>query len=309
MKLEYCMYILDVAELGSIRQAAEKRYITQQGLSAAICSVEKELGVDIFCRAGNRLHITSAGQSVIEKMRKLVEDYQELLIDVSSQGQMENDPYAGTLNILYTSTVGAMYCSPVLSKLLKRYPRVHLRMYDIVADELMSTEFDENTIAIVGMPAFMADEIMAYGHEKMAYHRLVQNRLMCTVSVKSPFASMEKVTVEDFCKTPFAIFDTEEKMLHQLMGDCYDVDIAFKGNDYSLFRDVVAGTQVMGFTTQLNEVYFKRPNMVQIPFVPSDEVPGIFIDYGCVTKPGKVSPLVTECLNIVRDELSKYNTD
>ena len=55
MKIEYCLYILDVVETGSIRKAAEKRFITQQGLSQAIKSVERELGIEIFNRSGNRI--------------------------------------------------------------------------------------------------------------------------------------------------------------------------------------------------------------------------------------------------------------
>lgn len=301
MKLEYCLYILDVVETGSIRKAAEKRFITQQGLSQAIKSVERELGVEIFFRNGNRIEVTSAGAVIIEHFRQLSGDYQDLLLDVSRQGSGD-EPGAGSITIYYTTTVGALYAPAVLNRLVKRYPRIRIQMYPKKPPELFQLEYSPNTICICGCPEHVAEEYRSSGDEERRYHSFVRTPLLCVTSVTSPYAGRESVNIADLPGIPFAVFDDEVHMLDELLGSRDKASMTFIGSDYGLFKDIVSSTPTMGFGTAVTEYYFKRPNVVQIPFNA-----GINIEYGCVTSSGPLSPAVEDCVDIVRDELSKFS--
>lgn len=67
MRMEDLRYLIQVAESGSISQAAETCYITQQGLSRIISSLEKELGVALFHRSSNHIRLTDMGEIVVAR--------------------------------------------------------------------------------------------------------------------------------------------------------------------------------------------------------------------------------------------------
>lgn len=300
MKIEYCLYILDVVETGSIRKAAEKRFITQQGLSQAIKSVERELGIEIFNRSGNRIEVTAAGQIVVEHLRRMANDYQELLVDVSQQDG-GGDLDTSTITIYYTTTVGAMYAPTVVGRLTKRYPRLHIQMFPKKPPELFELEYTPNTICICGAPTSMAEAFLRSGDKSRRYYRFVSTPLICVASPMSPYAGRKAIDVEDIPSIPFAVFDDEVNMLDDLLGSYQNANLTFMGSDYGLFKDIVSSTPAMGFGTAVTEYYFKRPNVIQIPFNAN-----IDIDYGCVTSAGPLSPVVEDCLDLVREELSKF---
>lgn len=301
MKIEYCLYVLDVVETGSIRKAAEKRFITQQGLSQAIKSVERELGVEIFNRSGNRIEVTAAGQVVVEHLKQIAEDYQDLLVDVS-QHDGNTDMQDNFIKIYYTSTVGALYASNVISRLTKRYPRLHIQMYTKKPPELFALDYDANTICICGAPTAMVDEFLRSGDTERRYYRFVTTPLMCVASPISPYAGRKAIEAEDLYSIPFAVFDDEVNLLDELLGSYKKANLTFLGGDYALFKDIISSTPSMGFGTELTEYYFKRQNIIRIPFNAN-----LYIDYGCVTSTGPLAPVVEDCLELVREELAKFS--
>ena len=301
MKVEYCLYVLDVVETGSIRKAAEKRFITQQGLSQAIKSVERELGVEIFSRRGNRIEVTAAGQVVVEHLKQIASDYQDLLVDVSRYDS-HSDIQDNFIKIYYTSTVGALYASNVISRLTKRYPRLHIRMYTKKPPELFALEYDANTVCICGAPTAIVDEFLRAKDYERKYYRFVTTPLMCVASPLSPYAGRNAIEVEDLYSIPFAVFDDEIDLLDDLLGSYKKANLTFLGGDYALFKDVISTTPSMGFGTQLTEYYFKRQNIIKIPFNAN-----LYIDYGCVTSSGALAPVVEDCVELVREELEKFS--
>ena len=55
MTLQQLTYLVTVADCGNITEAAEKLFISQPSLSAAIHNLEKEMGVTAFTRS-NKNH-------------------------------------------------------------------------------------------------------------------------------------------------------------------------------------------------------------------------------------------------------------
>lgn len=54
MTLQQLTYLVTVADCGNITEAAEKLFISQPSLSAAIHNLEKEMGVTAFTRSNKR---------------------------------------------------------------------------------------------------------------------------------------------------------------------------------------------------------------------------------------------------------------
>ena len=77
-------YFIQAANLGSFTAAAESLYMTQPGLSHHISSMEKELGVKLFIRANNSIHLTPVGQVLYSGLKSILSDYYSLLSKVEN---------------------------------------------------------------------------------------------------------------------------------------------------------------------------------------------------------------------------------
>ena len=65
-------YFVAVAEEGRFTRAAERLYITQQSLSAAIAQLERRLGVELFTRDRRGLMLTPGGETLLTAARAIL---------------------------------------------------------------------------------------------------------------------------------------------------------------------------------------------------------------------------------------------
>ena len=73
MTLQQLNYLVTVAECGSITEAAERLFISQPSLSAAIHNLEKEMGVTAFVRSNKGVIVTREGEELLSFARMLLE--------------------------------------------------------------------------------------------------------------------------------------------------------------------------------------------------------------------------------------------
>src|SRR2546423_1230902 len=80
MKMHQLRYLAAVAQNGlNITAAAQKLHTSQPGVSKQIKLLEDELGFQIFVREGRNLtRITPAGQQVIERALKILQEAQSI---------------------------------------------------------------------------------------------------------------------------------------------------------------------------------------------------------------------------------------
>ena len=82
MKFEHIQLFMQVVEIGSISQAANQGYITQQGLSQAIKQLENELGVDLFLRSNKGMELTAEGRKFYLCGQRMSQAYNEFWNDI-----------------------------------------------------------------------------------------------------------------------------------------------------------------------------------------------------------------------------------
>lgn len=97
MTLKQLEYVLTVADIGSISEAAKKLFIAQPSLTTSIRELEEEVDIKIFLRNNKGIVVTNEGEEflgyarqVIEQMNLLEEKYlkgenRRILFSVSSQ--------------------------------------------------------------------------------------------------------------------------------------------------------------------------------------------------------------------------------
>ena len=73
MTLQQLRYIIEVANQGSINEAAKKLFITQPSLSNAIKDIEKEFNIEIFQRTNKGINLSQEGVEFLSYARQVIE--------------------------------------------------------------------------------------------------------------------------------------------------------------------------------------------------------------------------------------------
>jgi len=82
MTLQQLKYVVEVAERGSITEAAKALFIAQPSLSAAVRELEEEAGITIFLRNSRGILLTQEGAEFLGYARQVVQ--QAALIEPSA---------------------------------------------------------------------------------------------------------------------------------------------------------------------------------------------------------------------------------
>ncbi len=82
-------YFLAVAELGSFSKAAQRVSVTQPTLSVGIAKLEDEVGARLFERTTRRVSLTPAGSKFLQHARRITQEYEAALRDVSEAPQLK----------------------------------------------------------------------------------------------------------------------------------------------------------------------------------------------------------------------------
>ena len=83
MRIEILKQFLTVAQSGSINSAAQKLFISQQGLDAGIQRLEKELGIILFQRTKKGVVLTADGKLFMKCAQEIVSSYNNFQIELS----------------------------------------------------------------------------------------------------------------------------------------------------------------------------------------------------------------------------------
>ncbi|CCQ74995.1 LysR family transcriptional regulator [Magnetospira sp. QH-2] len=159
-----------VARLGSITGAAREVHLTQPAVSIQIKRLEENAGLPLFDQVGRKLHLTAAGQVLLENSRAVL----TRMVDLDSALESLRGEVAGPVRVSAVTT--AQYFLPhLLGEFVRRHPGVQPSMAVTNRDsmigrleallddvyimgqvpdriDVVSTPFLENEIVIVAAP-------------------------------------------------------------------------------------------------------------------------------------------------------------
>ncbi len=86
MTIQQCIYVLKVAECGSLNKAATQLFIAQSSLSSSIKQLEEELQIKLFERSNHGVLLTQDGSLFVRYAAQLVEQ-RGLILDCFAKGR------------------------------------------------------------------------------------------------------------------------------------------------------------------------------------------------------------------------------
>jgi DNA-binding transcriptional LysR family regulator len=172
-------YFLAVAELGSFSKAAARVSVTQPTLSVGIAKLEDEVGARLFERTTRRVSLTPAGSRFLTHARRITQEYEAALREVSETPQLKR--------------VRAGVLSTIPARDLERVMALHARNAGGEALEILdSTERDiANRLSDGRLD--VAITILRPGLESFAQEKLRNEPYVLFVSANHKLSGVESI--------------------------------------------------------------------------------------------------------------------
>ena len=228
MDINTITYFMKAYNSKSLSQAAKELYISQQGLSKAIRSLETELGAPLFYRTKNGIAPTKFADAIYPYLQQISESHRELIEEVDTlSGRHSGNIRLGLINGILT----AIPLGKIVHSFRELYPDIWVDAsieYDFVCEDLLMDE----KVDI----AFLAEPVE---NNKIAHRTVFEDSLYICVNRNHRLASKDSVTIRDFDGERMLNIDPRLKMYHT-------IDKLFKENDVSP-QYVFAPTEIQDF--------------------------------------------------------------
>jgi DNA-binding transcriptional LysR family regulator len=176
---------LAVTRAGSVTAAAEELVVTQPSVSSAIASLGRELGCELFERAGRGIRPTEAGRAFAPYAADVIG-----LLDVGRQAALEAATVvARRLQIAAVTTAAESFVPPLMRSFSAQHPDIELMLVvgnrQDILDRVRAREVD---VAVSGEPP--ADQ-------RLLAEPLTDNRIACITAPDDPAVSGGPVAAMD----------------------------------------------------------------------------------------------------------------
>lgn len=284
MRIEYLEYFLEVAKTGSISHAAKKLYISQQGLSRIIQTIEQQFEIQLFDRYNNTLQLTTEGKRFAGEAAKVTAAYKHLQLLAASCGELPQ-PEEGYIKVITTPFVLTVLF-PFLEDFFVASPfNDMLRISEKSIPEILCAlpPDSEKGIHIISLPSYTIDQIDVANSQ---FEPLVSTEIMLLVNQNCPIAEKEFVEKIDICSLPLIYYNEDllEDVLRHLCTGNNKQDMHMKISDVRMIIEKVKKNEAVTITDSLSVFLYKiSENLVSIPIKDS-----VSMEIGIFSRPDEI---------------------
>ena len=207
MTLQQLMYLVTVAECGNITEAAEKLYISQPSLSAAIQNLEKEMGIKAFTRSNKGVVATREGEELLSFARMLLEQADNMKEHFGSS--------AGRAPKFSVSCQHYSFAVNALVDLIKKYDA---DSYGFIIRETQTGEIIDDVangkseIGVIYLSKNNEDILgKLIAKSNLEFEEVYVAKPHVFINNKHPLAGREKITIEDLQPFPYLAFEQGQR--------------------------------------------------------------------------------------------------
>jgi len=200
MTIDQLKYFIDVVESRNMTISASKFFISPQGFSKSLKSLQKELNIELITFSNGKIEITDEGMIYYTRIKDYVLKLNQINEDfIQSKTQK--------LNIAVSSYTYRMV-SNLLNKFNEEHPE-YIMMISEYPDKITEEKIADNKTDI----AFITGPIFSKG---LQTDILYESECYLCVPNSHPFASKKVIDFDEILEEPFLIMNDEFKTY-----DCY----------------------------------------------------------------------------------------
>jgi DNA-binding transcriptional LysR family regulator len=206
MTLNQLKYVIEISKQNSINEAAKKLFISQPSLTAALKSLEREVGFDIFTRTNSGITLTVKGEEFLGYAKSVVEQY-----DILDAKYISKDSVKRTFQVSmqhYTFAVNA-FMSVIEQYGMDEYEfEVHeTRTYDVI-DNVRNMKSEIGVLYMNDYNRTVLQKILRDAGLK--FTPLFDCSIYAYMSKSNPLAEKKQITMKDLDKYPCLAFSQGE---------------------------------------------------------------------------------------------------
>ena len=275
MNIEQLEYIIKVAEKRSISTASESLHISQSGISMAITSLEKELGIKIFKRSRLGTLPTEEGKEIIQKAY----DVMSKLEEIRDSAQMHYDTMEKELRLSSTQSLFLTILPKSLALFKKKYPNVNISLEEKggrdVINDVLNHKID---IGLLNIPRNNPRE------EELEFQTLMEGKLAVSVSKNSPLANKKSIAPRELLDQNLVVYNgpNVQTFIKDFFARYGEMNILFSTNNTEIIKKSVAEGLAISFFYDIginSDPYYLSGELVSIPLVNLND---LFVEFGWV---------------------------
>ena len=208
-------YFLAVAEELNMRKAGDKMFISPQGISAAIKSLEKEYNTVLFIRTP-KLQLTEQGEALKTAVRQIkrIED------NLSSIMNSGNDEYISKIILGVLESRYEVVIPDIVAAFKTYYPHIDLEIVSTYSKDL-EAETEKNRIDMfIGPNGNYSPELTSVPLIEESFYLLISAQLLSTyfpnISSEKIHEFQQGINLRDFAQVPMIGYPTYTKFYHAI---------------------------------------------------------------------------------------------
>ena len=270
MTLQQLKYVIEVADRGSITEAAKSLFIAQPSLSAAIHELEAETDTKIFKRSSRGVLITPEGAEFLGYARQVVQ--QAALID---------DKYIARSSVRQRFSVSTQHYSFTSSAFVELVRAQGGEAYEFTLREgkTYDTINDVRTLrsemGVLYLSSFNEAVIRKMLREaNLVFSELFSARPHIFVGRNNPLAGRESVTLADLEPLPCLTYEQGDQNAFYFSEEILSTlnhEKSIKVTDKATIIDLMVGTDGFTISSGICPSYLRGDDIISIPLT-VDEV-------------------------------------
>lgn len=267
MDFKQIEYFLAIYEEGSISKAADKMFISQQGLSKAILALEKELDCRLFLRNPKGVLLTEAGEAL------LLHAYQ--LMDAKSHITKEMSKFREHETLVLDLAIGSRFSLPkgIFKKFRAEYPNVDISINERKNETcIYNLERGKTDLAVVIQP-----------EKKNGYiYEAVKKEILTIVMPDDHIlAQKEELSLKELEGERIAYHEGSSSVV--FMEQCKKQGVTFakaiKMPGMPALYQTCADMKILGLSLSSIEGMFQFPKLISVPIRPEEATWDITLMY------------------------------
>ena len=213
MEIHQLAYFIAIVETGSFSKAAERCSVAQPSLSQQIKKLETEIGHLLFDRLGRRVVLTNAGEMLIPKAQRILDEVQGIKVDIPSDIEEGQGSLAGG----FIPTISPFVLPSVIRRFSQEFPQASLEVHEDLTEDivqkLVSAELD---VGITSLPI---------KNKMLQTEELLTETLLVASSSKYDIASRASIQVKELDDFPFIALNEVHCLGEQVQSFCYQEEV------------------------------------------------------------------------------------
>ena len=264
MTLQQLKYVVEVAERGSITEAAKALFIAQPSLSAAVRELEEEAGITIFLRNSRGILLTQEGAEFLGYARQVVQ-----------QAALIEDKYIAHSASRQRFSVSTQHYSFTSSAFVELVRAQGGQSYEFVLregktyDTIMDVRHLRSEMGVIYLCSFNEAVIRKTLRESnLVFSELFSARPHIFIGRNNPLAGRKSVNMKDLESLPCLTYEQGDQNSFYFSEEILSTlnhEKSIKVTDKGTINDLMTGTDGYTISSGICPSYLRGDDIISIP--------------------------------------------